>query len=114
MKKMLVLMVVAALVAGSAFVALADNGPETITLEASMGNITFPHAVHQGMEGVGCNACHHNGEATAVAADPNCHACHGAKDGVPATKKVFHKLCKDCHKEKGGNAPTKCKGCHVK
>ncbi len=109
MKKMLVLLVVAALVAGTAFVAVADNGPAEIKLSAKMGDITFPHAAHQGMEGVECATCHHNGMD-----QPNCHDCHGANADVPNAKTVFHKLCKDCHKEKGGNAPTKCKGCHVK
>ena len=108
MKKMLVLLVVATLVAGSALVAVADNGPAEIKLSAKMGDITFPHEKHQGIE-ADCTVCHHNGVE-----EPNCHSCHGAKDDAPDAKKVFHQLCKDCHKEAGGNAPTKCKGCHVK
>lgn len=106
MKKMLVLLAVAALVAGSALVAVADdNGPAKITLSAKMGDITFPHDAHQKIAG-DCVKCHHKGLE-----QPNCHSCHGEGD-APKAKDVFHKLCKDCHKKMNG--PTKCKGCHVK
>lgn len=115
MKKMLVLLIVAAFVAGTAFVALADNGPAEIKLEAKMGAVTFPHAKHQGIE-ADCTVCHHTA-ADNNAVMENCHSCHGAKADAPKAKKAFHKLCKDCHKsykKKGAPAPTKCKGCHVK
>lgn len=105
MKKMLVLFAIVAFVAASAFVAVAqDKGPASITLDAKMGNITLDHAKHQGL--TDCATCHHTGDYAA------CSSCHGAKADAPKAKKVFHKLCKDCHKKQDG--PTKCKGCHVK
>jgi len=69
--------------------------PETIVLEASYGNITFPHAQHSdSME---------------------CGTCHG--DSAPGPfdldKNKAHDLCKGCHKLKG-LGPTDCKGCHKK
>jgi len=104
MKKMLVLFAIVAFVAASAFVAVADNGPASITLEVKMGNITLDHAKHQGL--TECATCHHTGDYAA------CKTCHGAKPEAPKAKDAFHKVCKDCHKEKNG--PTKCNGCHVK
>jgi hypothetical protein len=64
-------------------------------LEASYGNITFPHATHSGTF--------------------DCTVCHG--EGTPGRfgldKEKAHVLCKDCHK-KEGSGPTECKGCHKK
>ena len=105
MKKMLVLLAIAAFVASTAIVAVADNGPKTIKLEARMGTVTFPHAKHQGL--TDCKTCHHAGVEAGA-----CRSCHGVKADAPKAKKVFHKLCKSCHKKQNG--PTKCKGCHVK
>ena len=69
--------------------------PQEIVLEASKGNVTFPHGMH--------------------AEDFECSICHG--DGTPAafdlTKEVAHKVCKGCHKD-GGAGPTGCSGCHKK
>lgn len=69
--------------------------PETIVLEASYGNVTFPHAMHSGE--FDCNTCH--GEET-----PGLFGLDKAK---------AHVLCKDCHKQKGAG-PTDCMGCHKK
>ncbi len=69
--------------------------PETIVLEASYGNVTFPHAMHSG--------------------EFDCNTCHG--EDTPGLfgldKEKAHGLCKDCHKQKGAG-PTNCKGCHKK
>ncbi len=69
--------------------------PETIVLEASYGNVTFPHAMHQGSYA--------------------CATCHG--EGTPGLfgldKDKAHALCKDCHKDEGAG-PTSCKDCHKK
>ena len=105
MKKMIVLLMVTAFVAATAFVAIADNGPAQIKLDAKMGAITLDHAKHQGL--TECKTCHHTGE------NVSCKSCHDAKPDTPKSKDAFHKLCKDCHKGKDP-APTKCKGCHVK
>jgi hypothetical protein len=69
--------------------------PETIVLEASYGNVTFPHAMHSGE--FDCNTCH--GEET-----PGLFGLDKAQ---------AHVLCKDCHKQKG-TGPTDCLGCHKK
>jgi DNA-directed RNA polymerase subunit RPC12/RpoP len=67
--------------------------PETIVLEASYGNVTFPHAMHS--------------------SSYDCSTCHG--DATPGLfgldKEKAHVLCKDCHK-KIGAGPVDCKGCH--
>jgi predicted CXXCH cytochrome family protein len=69
--------------------------PKSIVLEASYGNITFPHGMHA--NSYACTSCHN--------------------EGTPApfelTKDVAHKVCKGCHKDEG-SGPTGCKGCHVK
>ncbi len=105
MKKIVILLVVAGLVATTAMFAMANNGPAEIKLEASMGTVTLPHAAHQGTV-ADCKTCHHNGVDAG-----KCTSCHdGTK--APKSKAVFHKLCKDCHKKQSG--PTKCKECHVK
>ncbi len=105
MKKMVILLVVAGFVAGTALFAVANNGPAEIKLEASMGTVTFDHAAHQGRVS-DCKECHHNGVEAG-----KCTSCHdGTK--APAAKKVFHDKCKGCHKAQNG--PTKCKECHKK
>ena len=69
--------------------------PEMLTLEASYGNISFPHAVHAAS--FACSSCH--GEATPAA--------------FGLTKETAHPLCKGCHQEQG-TGPTTCTGCHKK
>jgi len=69
--------------------------PKTITLEASYGNITFPHGMHA--DSYACTTCHNEGTPAAF----------------ELTKEVAHKVCKGCHKDEGAG-PTGCKGCHVK
>lgn len=107
MKKMLTLFVAVAFVSLTAMVAIAENkGPAEVKLKASMGDITFNHTAHQ--ERVpDCATCHHAGLDAGT-----CKSCHDAKPEAPKAKKVFHDLCKDCHKKESG--PTKCKACHVK
>ncbi len=106
MKKIVILLVVAGLVATTAMFAIANNGPAEVKLEASMGTVTFQHAAHQGRV-ADCATCHHNGVDAG-----KCSSCHGVNADAPKAKKVFHKLCKSCHKKQDG--PTKCKQCHVK
>jgi len=72
------------------------EGPETITLPAKMGNVTFPHKKHQ--EGLKyCKICHEKGP--------------GKIEGFG--KEIAHKTCKGCHEEKK-MGPTKCSECHKK
>jgi hypothetical protein len=107
MKKMLILMIAVSFVAVAAMSVVAnDKGPAEITLEASMGTVTFNHAAHQ-ERNADCTTCHHQGEFT------TCHSCHDGKGVAPKAKKAFHNNCKGCHAElKSG--PTKCKECHIK
>lgn len=69
--------------------------PQEIVLEASKGNVTFPHGMHA--DAYECSICH--GDGTPVAFD--------------LTKEVAHKVCKGCHKDEGAG-PTGCSGCHKK
>jgi len=78
--------------------------------------VTFNHAKH-GAD-LGCPTCHHTQpDLKAGGEGKSCFECHGpeAKDAQPDTYDMIHKgKCIPCHKEKGGNAPTKCGDCHKK
>ncbi len=97
MKRLVVTLLVAAfVVAGSFSIAAADdNGPAEIKFPASMGEVTFPHAMHQ-EKLKDCKICHEAGP--------------GKIEGFG--KDWAHKTCKGCHKEKG--VSTSCKTCHKK
>ena len=71
-------------------------GPETITLPAKNGNITFQHKAHQ-EKLKDCKVCHEKGP--------------GKIEGFG--KDIAHKTCKGCHEEKKAG-PTKCGECHKK
>ena len=85
----------AALIVFAAGTALAA-GPESITLPAKNGNITFPHKKHQELL-KDCKACHEKAP--------------GKIEGLG--KDWAHKTCKGCHEEKK-MGPTKCGECHKK
>jgi len=72
-------------------------GPETMTLNAKPGNVTFPHAKHQKDLGISCKEC------------------HGAKPGKIEGfgKDKAHELCKGCHAKKNPDT-AKCSYCHKK
>lgn len=72
----------------------AVAAPKELILEASYGNVTFPHGMHA--ETYACSTCH--GSATPAA--------------FGLTKDVAHVLCRDCHKKEG--APNGCMDCHKK
>ncbi|PLX86431.1 MAG: hypothetical protein C0618_09145 [Desulfuromonas sp.] len=83
-----------------------QNGPADITLQASMGDVSFDHAAHQ-QRITDCASCHHQGAAT------GCHSCHDGNSDAPKAKKIFHDNCKGCHSTmKAG--PVKCRDCHQK
>ncbi len=121
-RKSLICAVALAFAASFALVAtsMASNGPEEMVLQTSAAKkpANFNHKKHQEMEGMECATCHHtktdDGKQGPYVAgqEGKCETCHNAAPND--FKAVAHKLCKDCHKEKGGNAPTKCDGCHVK
>jgi len=85
----------AALTLFTAGMALAA-GPETISLPAKMGTVTFPHKAHQ-EKLKDCKICHEKGP--------------GKIEGFG--KDWAHKTCKGCHAEKKAG-PTKCNECHKK
>ncbi|PLX81333.1 MAG: hypothetical protein C0616_05035 [Desulfuromonas sp.] len=106
MKRLIAVLIAVGLIAlGSAALVSADNGPAEIKLPAKMGDVNFAHKAHQDRMGE-CATCHHNGVDSG-----SCRSCHDG-DKAPKAKNVFHKLCKDCHKEKG--VSTGCKSCHKK
>jgi len=74
----------------------ADQGPVTVVYEASMGRVSFDHAGHSGR--LACSKCHPTDPPEKIAID----------------KELAHTLCKGCHKESDGTAPTACSGCHKK
>jgi hypothetical protein len=86
----------AALTIFTAGIAMAA-APETITLPAKMGDVTFHHAKHQETL-KDCKKCH--------ATDAG-----GKIEGLG--KDWAHKTCKGCHTELA-KGPTKCGDCHVK
>ncbi len=94
MKKFVVLTMLLAFVGvGVAFAA----GQDVVTYENKKGTITFQHKAHQERLGGDCAKCH-----------------EGTPAKIAVDKDFGHKTCKACHKEMGGNAPTKCNGCHQK
>lgn len=88
------LIVIALVFSGS--MALAEvSPPETVTLIAKNGNITFNHKIHA--QGLRCSTCH--GEVI------------GKLEPIGMTK--GHALCVQCHKQEA-IGPTKCGDCHKK
>jgi PBP1b-binding outer membrane lipoprotein LpoB len=75
-------------------VAKVSQEPKTVSYPASKGLVTFNHAVHA--EQYACNSCHETDPPQKLAID----------------RATAHALCKGCHKESGGDAPTSCSGCH--
>ena len=107
MKKLIALCITVGFLSLS-IAAIAGNGPEEVVFENKKGTVTFNHVLHQGII-ADCATCHHNGVEQA-----SCRSCHdGAK--APAAKKVFHSLCKDCHKKSDSvKVAGKCSECHTK
>ncbi len=91
MKRMLSAALIVAFAAATALAA----SPDSVTMKAKNGNVTFDHKKHS--------------------ASGDCKACHG--EGTPAKltldKAAAHKLCIECHKAQGAG-PTKCGECHKK
>jgi hypothetical protein len=116
--------------------------PAVITFESSVGNVTFPHRVHQKM---GCQKCHHQIHAKdLITPHPayltyswiNCRECHDESENQSTyygcgkchhsnlaniadetlnAKVVVHKSCWKCHLSgTGAHASARCGFCHVK
>jgi len=117
--------------------------PNIITFESSLGNVHFPHKLHQKM---GCKNCHHQIHAKALETPhedylsyswvscQDCHnkveetnglyygcdACHHSNleniaDETLNAKVVVHKSCWACHLSgTGAEASERCSFCHVR
>jgi hypothetical protein len=116
--------------------------PGVITFESALGDVLFPHKVHQKM---GCKNCHHQihaktldtpHEAYLTYSWVNCQDCHDADTAISTTyygcdhchhsnleniadetltaKVVIHKSCWNCHLSgTGAAASERCDFCHV-
>lgn len=91
--------------------------------EARALSVPFKHNEHNAKAKLtNCAACHHDfSDGTRVmtgqgSTERRCSYCHQAQpaptDRAPALMMAYHKLCQDCHREKG-KGPLKCSGCHV-
>jgi len=117
--------------------------PNVITYESAVGQVSFPHKLHQKM---GCQKCHHQIQAEPLITPHggylesswiNCQICHSADaetrskyyqcsqchqsnveniaDETLSSKVVVHKSCWECHKTgKGVKASESCETCHEK
>jgi hypothetical protein len=114
--------------------------PNIVTFESSVGDVQFPHRVHQKM---GCKKCHHqiNAEDLVTPHDEylsssgatciRCHdeaqnndvyygcvKCHHSNleniaDETLSSKVVLHKNCWNCHLSgTGAEASQRCSECH--
>lgn len=67
--------------------------PDTVVLEASFGDITFPHEMHS--DAYDCTTCHGEGTPGLIGFE----------------KDEAHDLCRGCHEEEGAG-PSACNDCH--
>ena len=93
MKRTIIALFAVAAFAGTAVAA----GPETITLPAKPGDVSFPHKKHQEPLKNDCKACHEKSP--------------GKIEGL--NKEWAHNTCMGCHTEKKA-VSIACTGCHVK
>ncbi len=108
MKRIIAVLLTVAFLAAGSMIAFAADPPAEAKFEAKNGTVTFNHTLHQDKV-ADCATCHHAGVEAGT-----CRSCHGVDDAAPKMKDVAHKFCKGCHKDQGGNAPTKCNMCHKK
>ena len=106
MKKIVVIMLAIGLSMGLTFTVMSKgSGTRAIDWHAGGKKSKINFAKHKA-KGVKCNDCHvkhKNGKRY----KKKCGGCHNTK---AKAKAIGHKMCKKCHKAKGG--PTKCSGCH--
>ena len=93
MKKTVVVLFALVAFAGTALAV----GPETISLPAKNGNVSFTHKKHQEL------------------VKQECKKCHAQAPGKikELGKDWAHKTCKGCHEE-AKKGPVKCGECHKK
>lgn len=112
MNNRIILFCLVLLILSAAMVFAQNKGQAEIILNGgSMGNITFPHHLHQGVVN-DCMVCHKD-----FAQEPG--SLQAAKDkGVLKRKQVMDMTCRKCHgdRKKAGedHGPVSCSGCHKK
>jgi len=106
MKKLLIGMVVLAFTFSLGTVVMSKkSGTATIDWHKGGKSAKINFAKHKAA-GVKCNSCHVK-HKSGKRHYKKCGTCHGTK---AQAMKIGHKMCKSCHKKKGG--PKTCKGCH--
>jgi predicted CXXCH cytochrome family protein len=111
LKLVSVVVLAAFLSVGITYAADAPKAPVLIKADgAKMAPVAFSHEKHGKVD---CAKCHHVKDKPTAACN-SCHDLKEAKNNAPKIQDAFHKLCLDCHKAQGGNAPTKCNDCHKK
>ena len=92
------------------FSCFAAEGDQIFTFTNKKGTITFNHTAHKTRAA---------GKDKKV--EEGCAKCHSDEAGIPkkfddgvSLMKQGHSVCKKCHTESGGAAPTKCDDCHKK
>jgi hypothetical protein len=109
---------------------VAADVPEEIVIkdpaygdDTKKGPVTLTHTKHSKEHGVKCEDCHHvyeDGKNVWKEGDPvkKCSECHpmDKNEGKLFKMKsgtVFHKNCRDCHKELKKGPYKKCDECHA-
>jgi len=127
MKRILPLLILAALVCTSALLAvqtvMAQDAITKLAPEA-FGKLTRPAAVfnhdkhNEKAKLEDCVVCHHGGtdgkqDKSASTEGTPCAECHKVKPAGKATslQRAYHKQCIDCHRAKG-KGPLACGQCH--
>ena len=129
MKRILPLLMMAALVLTSAFLAVQTvMAQDAITklAPAAFGKLTRPAAAfnhdkhNEKAKLEECVACHHGGadgkqDKTVSTEGTPCSDCHKVKPAGKATslQRAYHKQCIACHRAKG-KGPLACGQCHVR
>lgn len=106
MKKLLIGLVALAFTFSLGTVVMSKkSGTRTLDWHKGGKSVKINFSLHK-TKGVKCTSCHHkhnNGKRYFK----KCGPCHSSK---AKAMKIGHKMCKSCHKKKGG--PKTCKGCH--
>ncbi len=88
-----------------AIVMSKGSGSRTLDWHKGGKSVKINFSKHKA-KGVKCNSCHrkHNNGKRHF---KKCGSCHKSK---AMAMKIGHKMCKSCHKKRGG--PKTCKACH--
>ncbi len=70
--------------------------------------VTFDHTLHSS---INCEQCHHAGFDNGANCD-NCHNKVKKSSDEVSLKDAYHKVCSECHFEKGKSVKEGCETCH--